>query len=104
MQLKNRQVEKSLSKNNTIWTKECLFLLGSCPSQVIMAARQGQTKIHPILRHDDETMTNQLILSFQNMQVATLQDLSFSLRLGTSESHDSMVFISLIQSLNKTSL
>lgn len=69
-----------------------------------MAARQGQKKSHPIPRRDDETVTNQLILSLQNLQVPVPRDFSFSLSLGTSESHDSMVFISLIQSLHKTSL
>lgn len=86
--------------------KNVLFLLGSRPSQAVIAARQGQSR--PIPRHHDETVTNQLILSLRNLQVAMPQDfsssLSSSLSLGTSESHDSMVFISLIQSLCKTSL
>lgn len=82
----------------TLSTTECLSLLGSCPSRVIMAARQGQKKRHPVPRHDDETVTNQLILSLQILQVAVPRDLSFSLSLGASESRDSVVFISLIQS------
>lgn len=49
-------------------------------------------------------MTNQLILSLQNLQVAMPRDFGFSFTSGTSESHDSIVFISLIQSLYKTSL
>lgn len=84
--------------------KDCLFLLGSCPSQVFVAARQGQKKRHPIPRHDDETVTNQLILPLQILRVAVPRDFSFPLSLGASESRDSMVFISLIQSLHKTSL
>lgn len=40
MRLNNEQEER----NSTLQTKECLFLLGSCPPQVITAARQGQKK------------------------------------------------------------
>lgn len=95
----SKKKKKQETKKQDDRPKNVLFLLGSRPSQAAVAARQGQS--HPIPRHHDETVTNQLILSLRNLQDAMPWDFSSSLSLGTSESHDSMVFISLIQSLCK---
>lgn len=98
----NKASGKQTCPETTLLSTEWLSLLGSCPSQGIMAARQGQKKRHPLPRHDDETVTNQLILSLQILRVAVPRDLSFSLSLGASESRDSVVFMSLIQSPYKS--
>ena len=71
---------KKQNKKTRPQTKECLLLLGSRPSQAVIAARQGHS--HPIPRHHDETATNQLILSLRNLQVAVPRDFSFSFEFG----------------------